>query len=71
MLRVLALTSGYRPVENEGLASHGGFKDWFISAFDRPGFTIEIGRGENPLPLRDLKPIYDRLREMMTLAAIM
>ena len=71
MLRVLALTSGYRPVENESLASHGGFKDWFISAFDRPGFTIEIGRGENPLPLRDLKPIYDRLREMMTLAAIM
>ena len=71
MMRVLALTSGYRIVENEGLASHGGFKDWFISEFERPGFTIEIGRGENPLPLSDLKPIYDRLREMMTLAAIM
>lgn len=71
MLRILALTSGYRPVTATGLAAHGGFKDWFISEFGRPGFTVEIGRGENPLPLRDLPEIYERLREMMTLAAIM
>lgn len=71
MTRILALTSGYRLVENAGLAAHGGFKDWFIHEFGRPGFTIEIGRGQNPLPLSDLDPIYARLREMMTLAAIM
>lgn len=71
MTRIFALTSGYRPAAPEGLASHGGFKDWFISEFGRPGFTIEIGRGVNPLPLRDLEPVYNQLREMMTLAAIM
>ena len=71
MARIFAMTSGYRAAAPNGLAAHGGFKDWFIAEFDRPGFTIEIGRGQNPLPLRDLQPIYDQLREMMTLAAIM
>ena len=36
-----------------------------------PALRRTAPRGENPLPLRDLKPIADRLREMMTLAAIM
>lgn len=71
MARILALTSGYRAEQPEGLASHGGFKDWFIQEFARPGFTVEIGKGQNPLPLRDLPLLRRRLREMMTLAAIM
>ncbi|MBQ9083132.1 MAG: M14 family metallocarboxypeptidase [Clostridia bacterium] len=71
MARILALTSGYRVMEPEGLAAHGGFKDWFIRAFQRPGFTIEVGRGCNPLPLSDLPALRMRLREMMTLAALM
>ena len=71
MTRILAAVSGYRPASAEGLASHGGFKDWFIHEFRRPGFTIEIGRGKNPLPISDLFPIYDRLCEMLTLAAIL
>lgn len=71
MARVLALTSGYRAASPEGLAAHGGFKDWFIHEFRRPGFTIEIGKGRNPLPLSDLPPLRYRLREMMTLAALM
>lgn len=71
MTRIFAVTSGYTPSMAEGLASHGGFKDWFIHEFRRPGFTIEIGKGENPLPITDLDAIYRRLEEMMTLAAIM
>ena len=42
----------------EGMAACGGFKDWFIKEFDKPGFTIEVGRGENPLPTRCFKQIY-------------
>ncbi len=71
MARILALTSGYRMMAPEGLAAHGGFKDWFIRAFERPGFTVEIGRGRNPLPLSDLPVLRMRLQEMMTLAALM
>ncbi len=70
MAELLASTCGYRLVRNEGLASHGGFKDWFIDKMRRPGFTIEIGRGESPLPIEDLSPIYARLLEMMLLAVV-
>ncbi len=52
---------GYTLTSPEGLNSHGGYKDWFIDKFFRPGFTIEIGKGENPLPISDLMPIYARL----------
>ena len=68
MGEMLAHACGYKLIEPEGMASHGGFKDWFIEKFARPGFTIEIGRGENPLPIEELEPIYARLLEMMTLA---
>lgn len=71
MADILGASSGYRVADPEGMASHGGFKDWFISAFGRPGFTIEFGFGENPLPLEDFEPIYRKTREMLLLAALM
>ncbi len=71
MARVLASSSGYALAEPTGTASHGGFKDWFISQYHRPGFTIETGKGRNPLPLSDLEPIYAQLEEMLMLAAVM
>ncbi len=71
MARIFAASSGYTLVTNAGLASHGGFKDWFIRMFDRPAFTIEIGRGENPLPIEQLDSIYADVEEMLTLSSIM
>ncbi|MEG2597564.1 MAG: M14 family zinc carboxypeptidase, partial [Oscillospiraceae bacterium] len=68
---ILSKLSGYRLVQNDGLYSHGGLKDWFIKEFHRPGFTIEIGKGENPLPLSDLAPIYKKLRRMMAAGVIL
>ncbi|MBE6885852.1 MAG: gamma-D-glutamyl-meso-diaminopimelate peptidase [Ruminococcaceae bacterium] len=62
---LLARSSGYALLSPEGMASHGGFKDWFISKIGRPGFTVEMGRGENPLPIGELDPIYARLFEML------
>lgn len=70
MAKIFSASSGYRLVENDGLASHGGFKDWFISEFGRPGFTFEIGKGENPLPLEDFERIYETLEETLLLAAL-
>ena len=69
--RALSALSGYTLVQNSGLASHGGLKDWFIQEFRRPGFTIEIGKGENPLPIEDLEPIYGRLLPLLTAAAFL
>ena len=71
MANILASASGYTVSEPEGLASHGGFKDWFIQETGRPAFTIELGRGENPLPLDQFEAIYAKAREMLLLAAIM
>lgn len=71
MAEVMAASSGYTAADPEGLASHGGFKDWFIQETGRPGFTIELGRGENPLPAADLCPVYEKAQEMLLLAALM
>jgi g-D-glutamyl-meso-diaminopimelate peptidase len=49
--------SGYRAVKY--VDSHAGFKDWFIQEFKREGFTIELGKGINPLPLSHLPGIYE------------
>ena len=71
MAEIMGATSGYKVADPEGLASHGGFKDWFIDEMHRPGFTLEMGKGENPLPLRDFEEIYEKAQEMLLLAALM
>ena len=67
MAKRLAASSGYTVAQPEGLAAHGGFKDWFISVFARPGFTIEVGRGVNPLPVSELGDIYSKIFDMLVL----
>ena len=68
---ILAASSGYKIATPEGLASHGGLKDWFIDKLHGQGFTIEVGRGKNPLPLDMLNPVYERIQEMMMIAALL
>ena len=53
----MARASGYRLEEIPYGSSFAGYKDWFIQDFDRPGYTIEAGEGENPLPLSQLPEI--------------
>lgn len=50
--------SGYEPVKS--IESYAGYKDWFIQDWRRPGFTIEIGKGINPLPLSQFDEIYQK-----------
>lgn len=71
MAQVMAASSGYKMSEPEALATGGGFKDWFISYLHRPAFTIEIGKGKNPLPLSDLPNIHQTLEEMLVFSVIM
>ncbi len=71
MAEIMATTSGYALDVPVGLASGGGFKDWFISEYLRPAFTIEVGRGENPLPINRAEKIYIDVCEMLTISSIM
>lgn len=62
--RAMAEASGYTLQETPPFSDNAGYKDWFIAAFDRPGFTVEMGRGQNPLPLSDLEEIFARCAPM-------
>lgn len=70
MGKTMAKLSGYKLSEPEGLAVGGGFKDWFIEKIERPGFTIEIGKGKNPLPLDDINQVYQKLHDMLIYCAL-
>ncbi len=50
--------SGYEPVQT--IESYAGYKDWFIQEWRRPGFTVELGSGTNPLPLDQFDEIYQK-----------
>lgn len=71
MAQIMSASSGYPLAVAGGLAEGGGFKDWFISEFERPAFTIETGLGINPLPPEDLNDIYARLKELLVLGTVM
>lgn len=51
-----ARVSGYEPVKT--IESYAGYKDWFIQDWRRPGFTVEVGTGTNPLPISQFDEIY-------------
>ncbi len=71
MAEIMATTSGYALDVPIGIAVGGGFKDWFIQKYLRPAFTVEVGRGKNPLPIADTAKLYSDIREMLTLCSIM
>ena len=65
----LAAVSGYTLTEPAEVSSYAGYKDWFIKVFRRPGYTIEVGSGVNPLPLEQFDEIYrDNLGILVTAA---
>ncbi|NLC78489.1 MAG: gamma-D-glutamyl-meso-diaminopimelate peptidase [Ruminococcaceae bacterium] len=69
--KTLAALTGYKLCEPETVALGAGLKDWFIKRYDRPGFTIELGRGTNPLPYSDFDAIYERVQKALLVAAVM
>lgn len=52
----LAIVSGYEAVQLTD--SDAGYKDWFIQHYRRPGFTVELGVGVNPLPVESFADLY-------------
>lgn len=62
--------SGYRVETNPAEASYAGYKDWFIQEYGRPGFTIEVGLGVNPIPVSQFDTIYRENEEILLLGSI-
>ncbi|MGG3804816.1 M14 family metallopeptidase [Metabacillus fastidiosus] len=58
LVREFSRVSGYTPVKT--IESYAGYKDWFIQDWRRPGYTIEVGRGINPLPITQFDEIYEK-----------
>ena len=64
-----ARLSGYTLADTPYESSFAGYKDWFIQNYRRPGFTIECGSGQSPLPLEQFDEIYrDNLGILVTAA---
>ena len=68
--QVFSDVSGYAVEETPYASGFAGYKDWFIQDFDRPGYTIEAGRGVNPLPISDFPGIYEKNLGILTLGAL-
>ena len=65
----MAAVSGYALTDTPYASSFAGYKDWFIGAFRRPGYTVEVGLGENPLPLTQFDEIYRSVLGILLIAA--
>lgn len=65
-----ARLSGYAVEDTPLESSFAGYKDWFIKYYRRPGFTIEVGMGENPLPIGQFDQIYRDNLGILTTAAL-
>ena len=63
----LAQMSGYKLSRAEDLASYGGLTDWCIQKQRIPSFTVECGKGKNPLPISCSFPVYANLRRLLFL----
>lgn len=56
---LFAQASGYTLEDTPYASGFAGYKDWFIQEYNRPGFTVEVGLGENPLPMSQFDEIYE------------
>lgn len=68
--QVMARVSGYTLADTPYESAFAGYKDWFLQNFRRPGYTVEVGVGENPLPLSQFPEIYRDNVPLLNISAI-
>ena len=59
LAKKLSNVTGYELILADGLTDCTGYKDWVIEKFNIPAYTIEVGKGRNPLPISQFKKIYN------------
>ena len=65
--RRLSQLTGYKLSRAEGLSAYGGLSDWCAEKLSIPAFTMECGRGKNPLPITQISSIYATMRASLFL----
>ena len=68
--RKMVEASGYTLANTPYESAFAGYKDWFLQEFRRPGYTIEVGEGVNPLPLSQFHEIYADNLPILILGAL-
>jgi len=68
---IFADVSGYRLANVPFASSFAGYKDWFLQEYRRPGYTVEAGIGQNPLPISQFNEIYNDNLGILVLGAIL
>lgn len=68
LAEAFARASGYKVADVPPASANAGYKDWFLQRFRRPGFTIEAGYGENPLPETQLDELVRQNEAILALA---
>lgn len=63
--------SGYVAEETPFNSGFAGYKDWFIQTFNQPGYTVEVGLGESPLPISQFNMIYRDNEPILLLGAVL
>lgn len=66
-----AKVSGYKVEETPIQSGYAGYKDWFILTYNLPGYTIEVGLGDNPLPIMQFDKIYKDNLGILVLGAVL
>lgn len=69
--QTLANVSGYRLADVPYESGFAGYKDWFLQEYRRPGYTIEAGIGQSPLPISQFNEIYNDNIGILVLGAIL
>ncbi|MBO7208204.1 MAG: M14 family metallocarboxypeptidase [Clostridia bacterium] len=70
LANAMSKVSGYALDETSGTASYSGYKDWFIKTYNKPGFTVEVGKGTNPISENQLPKIYNDILELLLLVGV-
>ena len=69
--RQFSEVSGYALEDTPYVSSFAGYKDWFIQNYNKPGYTIEVGLGNNPLPISQFDTIYAENLGILVLGLIL
>lgn len=65
-----ARISGYLLETTPYSSGYAGYKDWFIQDYNKPGYTIEVGLGTNPISISQFSTIYNENEGILITAAV-
>lgn len=69
MAEIMSTVTGYA-IDVPLTVTETGFRDWFIEEFGRPAFCVKVGNSGIP-GVEKLEVEYERLKELLTLSALM